>query len=151
MILDDLNNYEKYVSLHPAFPDAFIFLKNLNFNLFTSGKRQIDGERLFVIGSISAGKGKDNVKLEVHRKFIDIQCTVNAVDYIGWKPLSKCTQLDSEYDSKTDLQFFSDEPDSWFSLVPGTFVIFYPDDAHAPLAVDVEDRLHKIVVKVQVN
>jgi YhcH/YjgK/YiaL family protein len=148
MVLDDLNCFEKYQHLHPAFPAALGFLKSIDFASFTSGKRVILGDQIYATASCGMGKGLEHARLEVHKVYIDIQITVNGIDNIGWKPLHKCSQPDGEYNPEKDVQLFSDVPDTWFGLTPGSFALFFPEDAHAPLAI--QGTLHKIVVKVRV-
>lgn len=148
MVLDDLANFEKYQHLHPAFPAAFGFLKSIDFAAFTSGKRAIVGEQIYATASCGMGKGLELARLEVHKVYIDIQVAVNGIDNIGWKPLQKCVQADGAYNPEKDVQFFKDVPDTWFGLTPGSFTLFFPDDAHAPMAI--QGTLHKIVVKVKV-
>ena len=41
--------------------------------------------------------------------------------------------------------FFADQPLAWAALPPGKFMIFFPEDAHAPLAGSGD--LHKAVMK----
>jgi biofilm protein TabA len=36
-------------------------------------------------------------------------------------------------DPQTDLRFFDDEPDTWFTVHPGQFVIFLSKDARLPM------------------
>lgn len=148
MILDDLNNFENYQQLHPAFPAALGFLRSIDFASFTTGKRTIVGDQIYATASCGMGKGIENARLEVHRKYIDIQIAVNGIDNIGWKPLRKCSLPDGEYNTEKDMLLFGDVPDTWFGLTPGSFAIFFPEDAHAPLAA--LGNLHKIVVKVKV-
>jgi YhcH/YjgK/YiaL family protein len=50
------------------------------------------------------------------------------------------------YDPGRDIEFFTDRPDVWIPVKPGQFVVFFPEDAHAPLVGAGE--IHKIVVKV---
>jgi beta-galactosidase beta subunit len=45
--------------------------------------------------------------------------------------------------------FFRDRPDSWLSLPAGRLAIFFPDDAHAPLAG--RGTLKKAIVKIAVS
>ena len=51
---------------------------------------------------------------------------------MGWKPRSLCTQQARGYDRESDIQFFADKPDAWIATESGAFVIFFPEDAHAP-------------------
>ena len=53
------------------------------------------------------------------------------------------------FDAARDVTFFSDRPDSWLSLPAGHFAIFFPDDAHAPLAG--RGTLKKAIVKIAID
>jgi YhcH/YjgK/YiaL family protein len=54
-----------------------------------------------------------------------------------------------ELNIRYDMQFFTDEPDAWIATKSGTFVIFFPEDAHLPLISS--GQIHKVVVKVAVS
>jgi beta-galactosidase beta subunit len=45
--------------------------------------------------------------------------------------------------------FFYDRPTTWLTLSAGQFAVFFPEDAHAPLAG--QGGVHKAVVKVAVK
>ncbi|UCE35860.1 MAG: YhcH/YjgK/YiaL family protein [Deltaproteobacteria bacterium] len=94
-------------------------------------------------------RGRKNAKLEAHRQYIDIQFTVAGRDEIGWKPAARCTRHGQEYNEEKDVVFFSDEPDAWVATPAGTFGVFFPEDAHAPLGGT--GPIHKVVVKVAVE
>ena len=148
MILDQLENMHRYLKIHPAMTAALEFLETVDLDGFTSGRREISGDKIFALSTTGQGKGLTEAKLEAHRKYIDIQYAVSGIDNIGWKPLSRCCSPQGEYDAESDIIFFSDAPDTWFGLVPGTFAVFFPQDAHAPLAVN--GLLHKVVIKLQI-
>ncbi len=149
MILDQLENLHKYTRIHPAFMAGLEFLETVDLDGFTSGRRDISGDRVFALGHTGQGKGLSEAKLESHRRYIDIQYSVSGIDNIGWKPVSRCVSPEGPYNNEKDIIFYSDAPDTWFGLVPGTFAVFFPDDAHAPLAVN--GILHKVVIKLLVE
>ncbi|RPI60069.1 MAG: DUF386 domain-containing protein, partial [Planctomycetaceae bacterium] len=68
---------------------------------------------------------------------------------IGWQATSQCTKPDGEFDTKKDIGFFADASESWLVTPPGKFAIFYPQDAHAPLAGTGE--MFKAVIKIAVE
>ena len=53
------------------------------------------------------------------------------------------------FDAAKDVGFFGDRPESWLSLPAGHFAIFFPDDAHAPLAG--RGTLKKAIMKIAVE
>ena len=148
MILDRLEQADRYAGLHPGFARAFEFLAGADLGHMEAGKHEIDGQRLFVIISHDPGRGRQAVKLEAHRNYIDIQYVVRGVDEMGYRPLGDCSKVDTPYDAQRDVGFFADPAEAWISVAAGRFVVFWPDDAHAPLAG--QGELVKAVVKIAV-
>jgi len=149
MFLDHLRNADRYGVLHPGFAASFAFLRREDLGRLPDGRHDIDGQRLFAIVSRAQGRGRDRSPLEVHRRYIDIQFVISGEDCIGWLPTADCQHVSTPYDEEKDLGFFRDPPASWLAVAPGVFAVFYPEDAHAPLAVS--GPLHKVVVKVAIE
>ena len=135
-------------AINKGFKKAFEFLVQNDIANMADGKHVIDGDNIFVSISNSQGKGVKNSKLEAHRKYIDIQYLVSGKELIGIKKTPDCKHVLTDYDPKKDIIFYKDVPDKFLKLKPGEFVVFFPDDAHAPLAGKTEVR--KAVVKVSV-
>jgi biofilm protein TabA len=149
MLIDYLKNADRYSPLHHRYADAFAFLRRADVAQLPDGRHEIDGVRLFVIVSRGQGRGREQSLLEAHRRYIDVQFVISGEDSIGWLPLADCRQVSAPYDEGKDLEFFLDRPATWLALSPGAFAIFYPEDAHAPLAK--QGPVHKAVVKVAVD
>ncbi|NIS60525.1 MAG: DUF386 family protein [Proteobacteria bacterium] len=146
MILDHLDNWRHYTTLHPAFEDAFAFLERKDLLDLSAGRHPIEDERLYALVIKEDGRGRDTAKLEIHKRYVDIQFALAGMDDIGWKPAGQCTGKDQGYNSEKDIAFFTDRPQAWITTLPGTFAIFFPEDAHAPLGGT--GAIHKAVVKV---
>jgi len=56
MILDSLNNSDRYLAIHPGFKDSFEFLKNYPIEEIKEGKHIIEGDRLFAIPRVRIKK-----------------------------------------------------------------------------------------------
>lgn len=149
MILDALSRSDRYLSLHPLFARAFDFLRTAELDALAPGHHAIDGERLFAIVEACPGRTRAEAKLECHRRYIDIQLVLEGVDEMGWKPLAGCVEPATEYDESRDIRFFADAPASWVATPAGSFCLFFPDDAHAPLVGD--GMIRKVVVKIAVE
>ena len=132
--------------MNKGFSKAFEFLLHPELKGLPVGKYEIDGQRVYAMVSKDLGLKKEDALLETHEKYIDIQLVLAGTDDIGWKPKSLCIQPSGEYDHTSDLQFFSDQPNTWLSLESGEFAIFFPEDAHMPLISS--GRIHKVVVKI---
>jgi YhcH/YjgK/YiaL family protein len=149
MILDVLTSEERLAKLHPGFGAAFQFLRGTDLNQLPEGRREIDGSRLYALAVRGQGRGLKEAKLEAHRRYIDIQYSLTSPDVIGWKQISTCRNPVEAYNEAKDIQFFLDAPDSWVTVPQQRFAIFFPQDAHAPMAAD--GPVHKVVVKVAVD
>ena len=149
MILDKLENAENYYDMHPDFEKAFAFLRQKGLAGLPADRYEIDGERLFCMISKGPGRSRAEAKLEAHRKYIDIQYVIAGADEMGWKPTSACARVDTPYNADKDIEFFKDKPDRWTEVPAGSFVIFFPQDAHAPMVSN--EEIHKAVLKIAVK
>jgi len=149
MIIDRLENADRYCDMHPGFAKAFAFLKRSDLAELPAERYKIDGDKLFCMISKGPGRPRAEANLEAHRKYIDIQYVIAGNEEMGWKPTADCHVVDAPYDAEKDIGFFKDAPDSWNEVPAGSFVIFFPQDAHAPLVGDGE--IHKAVLKIAVE
>lgn len=148
MIIDVMENAGLYSKGDPRLAKAFGFLAGKDLSAFKKGRYEIEGSSIYALVSFSEGFGRDKARLEAHRKYIDVQLCLKGDDVIGWKPKKECRVVAEKYNAEKDIEFFADIPVSWLTLKPGFFAVFFPQEAHAPLAG--EGPLHKVVVKVAV-
>ena len=149
MILDTLANTARYAGMHPGFARAFEFLATTDFGGLAPGRHEIDGDRLYVSLDHKDGRGEEGARLEAHRRYIDIQYTIEGDELIGWMPLARCQAPDGPFDETKDVVLFADRPTTWVAVPPGSFAIFFPHDAHAPLAG--LGAMKKAIVKIAVT
>lgn len=149
MIIDILDNADRYLGFNKGFRRAFGFLMRDDLLKIDPGRHEVDSDRVFAIVEDAQGRDRKVAQLEAHDKYIDIQLVVKGTDNMGWKLRSSCTDISKPYDQKMDILFFNDEPDAWLPVTAGTFAIFLPEDAHMPLIS--EGRLRKVIMKVAVD
>lgn len=152
MILDRLENADVYASLHPSFATAFAVLRRLSAAADLSpGRRPLDTAtpEAYIVVEIRDARGRADSPLEAHRRFIDIQLTVSGEEEIGWRPLTECVSPSGSFDADRDIGFFADLPRVWLPVPAGYFGVFFPTDAHAPLAG--RGALRKLIAKVPVS
>jgi len=149
MIIDTLVEAEKYYGLHKNFKAAFDYLKAQDLLNLEIGKFDI-ADGLKVIVSDNEGKTAEVAaeKFECHNKNIDIQLCIRGNETIGWKPRTDCKSPKGEYSDEKDVLFYADAPDMHFGLTANQFVIFFPEDVHAPMIG--EGMIKKLVVKVRI-
>ena len=149
MVLDQIINADRYTSLHPLFPKAFHFLREADVMNLPTGKVQIQGQELFALVSDGKGVPQDQARLEAHQQYIDSQYVVKGADRMGWKNLSECGPPSEPYVLEKDIAFYPDQTTTWLDVPAGSFTIFYPTDAHAPMATT--DVVRKVVLKIAVK
>ena len=145
MIIDTLANAERYYAIHPRFRQAFEFLKTQPLATLPFGKVVIDGDNIYANVQEAHGKPAADAKLEYHRKYIDIQYVVSGNEQMGWMPVEGIGKP-QPFNNKEDYALASDAPLSWLAVRPGSFAVFFPEDAHAPNVG--EGVWRKIIVKV---
>jgi YhcH/YjgK/YiaL family protein len=148
MILAELGQDTPYEALHPRFATAIEFLRSPDLVGIPDGRYEVEAGEVTAIVVRGTGKPRSEARLEAHRRFIDIQYVISGDEEMGWSPLSECFGVTEPYDDSNDIVFFSDRPQSWFRVPPGSFAIFFPPDAHAPLVSD--GQVHKVIMKVRV-
>lgn len=148
MIIDSLENMDKYTPLNPYFKRAFEFIRSLDFDNLELGTTQIEGDDLYITVSDAQLKEEEDALLEAHNKYIDIQIPLSAPEVQGWRSRNDCISVHTPYSSEKDIEFYTDVPSSFVMLFPSEFSIFFPEDAHAP-CIGV-GKVKKIVVKVRV-
>ena len=102
---------------------------------YLPGKYAIDGDDLYIVISEGLLRPEQEAPLEAHDRYIDVQIPlrVRGEERFGWRPRERCILPRGEFDEAADIVFFDDKPSCYVSLHPGEFVVFFPEDAHAPL------------------
>ena len=149
MILDLIENAPRHFALHTRLAMVFDYLARHDLVALADGRYEIDGRRVYLIMAHSPGVGREGARLEAHRRYLDIQIPLSAPETIGWRPTAACRAVSKPYDEAADIEFFSDPPQSWITVEPGSFLLLLPDDAHAPLACG--GVIHKAVFKLAVD
>jgi len=147
MIIDSLSNAKNYYHLHKHFGKAFEFILQQDLNAIEVGKYPVDGDNVHASVMLKDGLKAADAKAEAHNNYIDIQVCPEGTESMGWKPRETCNQPKGDYNPEKDVIFYSDAPDTYFSLRAGQFAIFYPNDVHSPMIG--EGPIKKLVVKVR--
>ena len=147
MVVDTLENLEKYASLNPLFAQAIEFLKSHDLHAMEVGKTELKGADLVVNIAQTTPKAKEQAKLETHNEFIDIQIPLSGTEVMGYTPGKDCVPVDAPYNAEKDITFFEGLAETYVAVKPGMFAIFFPQDGHAPGITP--DGVKKVIVKVK--
>ena len=134
MILDALKNKEQYVSLHPRFKTVFDFIDTHDLAAMECGRHDIDGDNIFVMVQELDLRPNEEARLELHRKYIDIQLLLRGDEEVfGWSEKKDCLTAVADFDAEKDIQLFTDVPQCFYIVREGQFSILFPEDGHAPM------------------
>ena len=147
MVVDRLENIEKYASLNPLFAQAIEFLKSLDLNALEGGKSELKGIELLVNVAQTYPKSYDDFILDSHCVFIVNQIPLSGTEIMGYTAAKDCVPADAHYNAEKDITFFSGLAESYIEVNPGMFAIFFPQDGHAPGITP--DGVKKVIVKVK--
>lgn len=157
MIHDSLgHSAAKYYGLHPLFQTAFEYIDG-HLDEFadpaSNGRHAIQGDDIFVIVGDNQLKRAEDAKMEAHDKYIDLQVMISGTESFGWARRAACTEPKGEFNAESDIIFYNDLPTSTVTALPGEFVIFFPEDAHAPLIrpEGVNGGTRKAIVKIKAD
>lgn len=147
MVIDKLENLERYVPLHSLFAEAVAFLKTTDLRAHEAGKVVLKEGELMVNFADACPKTKEEALLETHNDFIDIQIPLSGVEVMGYTPRTDLSE--AAYNAEKDITFYEGLATNYLTVKPGMFTIFFPEDAHAPGITP--DGVRKVIVKVRVK
>ena len=95
-------------------------------------------------------KEKYDAKPEVHRKYIDVQFSVEGKEIIGFARETGNNLVSEDLLEENDVLFYENaENEMDLIMKPGNFAIFFPNDVHRPwCAVNETCTIRKVNVKV---
>ncbi len=146
MIIDTLENFEKYVGLNPRFQQVSEYLHTHTLSNQPQGRQVLDGKDLYVNFDLAKGKTPLEAKLESHNEMIDIQIPISTVETMGYTPRQSLPE--ATYNEEKDITFYDGMAQQYITITPGMFVIFFPQDAHAP-CISTESSIQKAIFKVR--
>lgn len=144
MVLDRVEEQERYYGLHPLLEEAFAFLSEGP--TLAPGRYELSSGAYATVSEADT-KPLSEAKLEAHNKYIDLQYVVAGSERMAWAHVQEVVTV-SEYDAENDI-YFMDGPCTSLTIKPGTFYIMYPSDAHKPgCHNEFPKRYKKIIVKL---
>ena len=147
MIIDTIENLSNYASLNPLFADVVAFLNANDLQTMEPGKYPIKDKDLFLNLQVAKQRTKETAFLETHIEMIDIQIPVSAAETFGYTPLCDLPAFD--YNAEKDITKYGDtKAQTYVTVNPGQFAIFFPQDGHAPCIID-EPEIKKAIFKVK--
>lgn len=131
MVVDTIENLEKYIGINPLFADVVKFIKENDLLALEEGKHYIKEKNLFVNITTAKPKTKEEAVMETHKNMLDIQIPLDADETYGYIPLEDMPE--AEYNAEKDVTKYPGlMGTSYVTCRPGMMAIFFPQDGHAP-------------------
>jgi YhcH/YjgK/YiaL family protein len=150
--IDAIQFATQYHLNQPYWDKAFAFLKEQNLQTIKVGRYNIEGDngdKVYAMVSEDPSKNFDKTNWESHRKFIDLQYVIRGEEKMGKAAVASAT-VTRPYDETKDVANYSAEG-KIYTVPEGTFILFFPSDAHRPNITPGGNKVvKKIVVKVRV-
>jgi YhcH/YjgK/YiaL family protein len=133
MILGSLKSTSYIEKINPFFKTAFDYIRNTDFTTMEASPERIEVVKDFIYLLLFERKGKkhENATRDSHRNEIEIHFPIIGREIFGWIDKKECETIAS-IDSKEDLIFYKDSVDTYIMASAGQFVVFFPEDVHAP-------------------
>lgn len=153
MILTTIHDLAKYQSVHPSFPATFAALAKLAKAEFTTGRHEVDGDRIFINCAQYETKAPEDSCMEFHGRYIDVMWMCSGEETIGIFPSDALSVITRPYDSDADVALAELEKEyTALRMVPGSVAILFPEDAHAP-SMNLKGKclVQKMIAKVRID
>lgn len=146
MIIDRIEEQERYYALHPLFEEAFAFLAEAPD--LEAGHYELD-DGLYANVLEFETKPMTEVPIEAHREYIDLHYCIAGGERMSWANIGELNAVSEEPDRDT---YFYEGRATSVSVRPGMFYIMFPKDGHRPgCHKEFPKHCKKAVVKIPVN
>ncbi len=147
MIFDDFKNFD----LYNISPEIKNFILNIDKDI-KAGKYEISENAYINIDEYET-RDEKTIKLEAHRKYIDIQFSIDGAERIYTTDIEGL-EVSEKYSDEKDVEFYQTpkRPLNLSYLTKNKFILLYPDDAHSPCINfdNLSRKVKKAVVKIKI-
>ena len=153
MILDTISNAKQYKGIHPGIDRILKAVQTYTAENYPSGRMELDGDDLFMIFSQYETHPKEGAVTEAHEQYVDVMYMVEGSENIYVKPVQQLQNITKEYDPEIEaLLAGTDDDATVVRLEKGSFIVLFPQDAHAPACdADGKKYVKKIIGKVRIT
>jgi biofilm protein TabA len=147
----DVGQFARQYHLNPQRWDSvFLYLKNTDLAKLPNGRHVISGETIYAIVTEAPTRDYEKTLFESHLRFIDLQYAITGEEAMAKTPVTAIT-VNRPYNENADIAFYTGE--GTIHTVPaGTFMLFFPSEAHRPNITPGGNKVvKKIVVKVRLS
>jgi biofilm protein TabA len=148
--VDAITFYQQYYANEAVWKKVFTYLREHQLENLAPGKYPIAGDSAYVSVTENPSKELGQAKWESHRNYIDLQYIIKGKEKIGVIPVPLAT-VSMPYDAAKDNANYITDAGIYYTAEPGTFYLFFPQDAHRPnIKIEGFNVVKKLVVKIKV-
>jgi YhcH/YjgK/YiaL family protein len=147
MILDTLDRLECYGNISPLMDKVVDFFRKTDLTELTPGRIILQGDDLFVNVNRQDAQTRDEVPIEAHKEYIDIQVPISSDEEMGFLSAPFMPAPSKPYSAERDVAFYPGLCDTYLNVRKGMFVVFFPSEGHAPAIT--KDGILKLIVKIR--
>ena len=153
MILDSLENITRRFPAGHGVLKVVEAARKITPQNFPKERTPLDGDRTFMFFPSYRTFETENASFEAHQKYLDVFIMVAGSETVYVLPKDKLKIIKSPYDADRDILLAEWQPGATaVRLEPGSVLVLFPEDAHAPGCVaDKPETVKKIVGKVQIE
>lgn len=124
MIFDTLNHLAQYKGICEGLDKLIDFTLAHDLNALPAGRNEIDGDLAWMNVNVAPLVPETDI-FERHLEHLDLQIPLDAGEIITVKPVEEL-----EWDFEGETGFTHGPAGTPLHMVPGTFAVFFPGDAH---------------------
>jgi len=151
MILDQIKNASFYKNVLPAIAVALEKMAIYTPDNYPVGRVDVDGDKVYLLLNAYETRDPKDALFEAHQTYIDVMYMVEGEEIIYVKPTEKLSAITQPYDPEKDVLLAKLDSDATpVRLAAGSFIVLFPQDAHAPACYETAPRnVKKIIAKVK--
>ena len=148
MITDQIRNILLYKFLPENIKSSLIFLENTDFSTMANGSYDLHNNVYFSVQRYQTKLFIEG-KLEIHKKYMDIQYIVEGTETLGYDKLDNL-EITDQYIETNDIAFYKlSKNTSQIILQKKDFCVLFPNTPHMPgKYIDNPSNVIKVVMKI---
>ena len=145
MIFDTLNRLAQYKGICEGLDKLIDFTLSHELNALPAGRNEIDGDLAWMNVNVAPLVPETDL-YERHMEHLDLQIPLDAGEIITVRPVEEL-----EWDFEGETGFTHGPAGTELHMVPGTFAVFFPGDAHnCGISQDGQTSCRKLVGKARI-
>lgn len=146
MIKDIKENAGLYKGLNKNLDKVFELIEKKDFGIIATGKYQVEGEEVYFIKTEYETRDEEDCFFEAHKKYIDVHFCLEGKETMAVENF-KNMHIEKDYDEKGDCFILGGQACNKLELSNGTFMVFFPEDAHMTGIGKASSSIKKIIFK----